>query len=339
MMAGLNAGTAFNPLQALGASPASGGQDDLDEVIRRIQQLLNPGAGASSPMRPSPLGQQYMPLSPSPAPPGYRLNENQGPGGLSAPGLPVEAVGDVVDFRKRGLFPQLGTEGARGYSGGANPQGWNVGRSPRTGTPEWNAAYEAQAGLKPGSLEPVALPSPQVLTSRSFWPGSYGQRGDISKAQIAQAIRNRASAEDVQLRLGLPKGTDAYTARALREIAAKRGVSVQQILDETSGAVGRFRQATQNTSGGGHTPGINPALSKPVDPSAEGAWARAEVVMRATGKPTQMHINKWASEIGLKPKQIDQIVRGMRDAGTPVSQNSVAFFVAQMRQKGIFIPE
>jgi hypothetical protein len=51
-----------------------------------------------------------------------------------------------------------------------------------------------------------------------------------------------------------------------------------------------------------------------------------------------MHINKWANEIGLKPQQVDQIVRGLRDSGSPVTENSVKFFVARMRQEGLFKP-
>lgn len=162
-MAGLNATTAFNPLQALGQASAQKQGVPIPLTFGR-ETYYDP-----MPVD-RPLGE--LPVET------YEWNGSA----LN----PVQPVGDVVDFRKRGLFPQLGTEGARGYAGGANPQGWNVGK-PRTGSPEWNAQYESQAGLKPGSLEPSTRPPIQAE-----FPGRPAVP-EMSAKQLGQAIRNRAS--------------------------------------------------------------------------------------------------------------------------------------------------
>jgi hypothetical protein len=59
------------------ASPASGGPDDMASIIAQIQQMQVQNGLRNV----SPLGQGYYPMDNSPAPPGYRMNENQG-GGL-----------------------------------------------------------------------------------------------------------------------------------------------------------------------------------------------------------------------------------------------------------------
>jgi hypothetical protein len=50
---------------------------------------------------------------------------------------------------------------------------------------------------------------------------------------------------------------------------------------------------------------------------------------------TNPDINKWAGELKVNPKKLKEIAIGMYQDGQLVNKNSLGYFIAQMRQKGI----
>jgi hypothetical protein len=78
---------------------------ELANIIAQIQQMQQQNGLRLK----SPLGQGYYPMNPTPAPPGYRMNQDNG-GWLN-----LAAMGD--DPRKKGISPLNQTEGAGRLSG------------------------------------------------------------------------------------------------------------------------------------------------------------------------------------------------------------------------------
>lgn len=130
---------------------------------------------------------------------------SRGPGGMIdspfSPGLPVMNIGDILQFyRKQG--DQLGTEGARTYMGGSNA---------RVGSPEWNAQYEAKAGLRPGSLVESNAGRGDVIPHNRLVEeqGNRMTIGDYAKQQgwnvMTEADLDRlAKANQAQKDIGMP---------------------------------------------------------------------------------------------------------------------------------------
>lgn len=241
----------------------------------------------------------------------------------------LQLVGDVIGFRKRGLFPEQGLEGARGYTGGANRIG-----APRTGSPEWNAQYEAQAGLKPGSLEPIASPMGQVVTSRSMWPGPEGQ--GMSKAQIGQAIRNRTPGYKSEY------GPDYTPPPSIMGQTAEGRAILDRMASGTPLNAPKPTDTAQTSYGLGPIP-KNFHTDKPADyrmPLAQKQAAEAQTLNRMRDSTAQFEKQwgDWGKAQGFDQAKSVEIARLMRveaeTKGVHISDNQIKFAISLLKQKG-----
>jgi hypothetical protein len=141
---------------------------------------------------------------------------------------PLQSLGDaslytpVVDptpFLRRSIMGMPGTEGARAYGGGA-----------RTGSPAWVQAYEAQHGLRPGTVQPVE----READVRSFDTGSRMKPGDPAKYN--QAFADQIAKADAAARPLTGETDHLGEAEFQAQADAKAGTDLRMPLAQKQAA-------------------------------------------------------------------------------------------------------